>query len=582
MEIKFKRVLAVFIFVSGVLFLLLTSSFAQQSAQTTAAPSTGQQIPVEEAAPVLATAASPSGNVTVDFKDADIQTVLRVIALKSGMNIVAAENVRGTVTMKLIDVPWDVALEIILTTYGYAYERVGNVISVSSVKAMTEQKEELKKLFETQPVVIEVFTLKYVNAADVANTLKPLLSKRGSVAVLYRRGLSGWAFSTGVTRSGATSSTSSSQTAGTAMTPYTPSGPGTEGQEKGMSKTLVVIDIPPYVEKIRKILDTMDSMPKQVFIETRIVEVRRQKLKDLGFDFSTGTVGTFQLNPYKHGHEVGATSYGNNNIPAPFAPVSDGIKGSADPTTKLFNTGLNLVFKKLNGFQFEVIMHALEEDVNTNVLSAPKIRTLDNQQAGILIGQQYPILTSSSSTAGGTSATATASLDYYQPIGIQLNVLPQVSADGYINMIVHPTVSTITGYVNAGIISTPVIGGTPVAIQYPILQTREAETQIILKSGDTIVMGGLLEDVKSKGREGIPFLKDIPLFGNAFSRDTNDVQKIDLLIFITAYVLDQDSNELFGRDKVRYEATQQTEQVVNVEAKKELKALPCKKTGIKK
>jgi len=580
MRIKFKLIGSALLFFAAIFFVRqLTLSVAQPAYdQPAAATASAELSTAAEPAEVTSTS---SGNITVDFKNADIQLVLRVLSLKSGVNIVAADNVRGTVTIRLVNVPWDVALETILTTYGYAFERVGNVITISRVKDMTEQKEELKKLFEAQPVIIEVFTLKYINAGDVARTVSPLLSKRGSVSVLYRRGLTGWAFSTGVTRTTPTTS-SGTQTAGTTMTPLQPSTPGTVGQgAEGASKTLVVIDIPPYVEKIRKIVETMDSMPKQVFIETRIVEVRREKLKDLGFDFSTGTVGTFKLNPYKHGHEVGATSYGNNNVPAPFNPVSDGITGTADATTKLFNTGLNLVFKKLNGFQFEVIMHALEEDVNTNVLSAPKIRTLDNQQAGILIGQQYPILTSSSSTAG-TSATATASLDYYQPVGIQLNVLPQVSADGYINMIIHPTVSTITGYVSAGIISTPPGGGTPVSIQYPILQTREAETQIILKSGDTIVMGGLLEDVKSKGREGIPFLKDIPLLGLAFSRETNNNQKIDLLIFITAYILDQDSNELVGRDLLRYEATVQTDQAVTAEAKKVLKAVPCEKTGIKK
>ena len=507
-----------------------------------------------------------SGNVTVDFKNADIQTVLRALSLKSGVNIVVADNVRGSVTIRLVNVPWDVALETILTTYNYAYERVGNVVTVSRVKDLTEQKKELKELFETQPVVIEVFTLKYLNAGDVARTLTPLLSKRGSVSVLYRRGLSGWAFSTGVARTAANSLSSQAGSASTAAP--MPIGQRQEDKDKeGMSKTLVVVDIPPFVEKIRKVIATMDSMPKQVFIETRIVEVRRNKLRDLGFDFSTGSIGTFQLNPYKHGHQVGAALYGDNNTPASFKPVSDGIKGTADATSKLFNTGLNLVYKKLNGFQFEVIMHALEEDVNTNVLSAPKIRTLDSQQAAILIGTQYPILTSSSSTAGA-SATATASLDYYQPIGVQLNVLPQVTGDGYINMIVHPTVSVITGYVRAGIISAPLPGETPVAIQYPILQTREAETQILIKSGDTVVMGGLLEDVKTKSTEGIPFLKDIPLLGWAFRRDTHDVEKVDLLIFITAYVLDQDSNEILGNDKLRYESAKLIENENERESKK--------------
>lgn len=527
---------------------------------------TGESLAPAASAETADVTTGSSGNVTVDFKNADIQTVLRALSLKSGVNIVVADNVRGSVTIRLVNVPWDVALETILTTYNYAYERVGNVVTVSRVKDLTEQKKELKELFETQPVVIEVFTLKYLNAGDVARTLTPLLSKRGSVSVLYRRGLSGWAFSTGVARTAANSLSSQAGSASTAAP--MPTGQRQEDKDKeGMSKTLVVVDIPPFVEKIRKVIATMDSMPKQVFIETRIVEVRRNKLRDLGFDFSTGSIGTFQLNPYKHGHQVGAALYGDNNTPASFKPVSDGIKGTADATSKLFNTGLNLVYKKLNGFQFEVIMHALEEDVNTNVLSAPKIRTLDSQQAAILIGTQYPILTSSSSTAGA-SATATASLDYYQPIGVQLNVLPQVTGDGYINMIVHPTVSVITGYVRAGIISAPLPGETPVAIQYPILQTREAETQILIKSGDTVVMGGLLEDVKTKSSEGIPFLKDIPLLGWAFRRDTHDVEKVDLLIFITAYVLDQDSNEILGNDKLRYESAKLIENENERESKK--------------
>jgi type IV pilus assembly protein PilQ len=534
---------------------------------------------------------APSGIMTVDFRDADIQNVLRLISLESGVNIVAGKDVRGTVTMRLVNVPWEIALDTVLKTHGYAYERAGNVITIDEVRSLTEQKKAEVELFEVQPLAIEVFKLKYLNAGDVGNAILPLLSKRGSVAVLYRRGPKGWGYSRlGLTKgesiaAGAGAAAAASRiSAGVAMMRATDKEKEpffvkeSLTSEEAMSKTLIVTDIPPYVEKIKKTIESMDTMPKEIFIETRIVEVKRDKLRDMGVDLSTGTVSQFQLNPYKlHKgaavEELGAASYSDNNVPQPFTPLSsgaDGISGKANTATKLFNTGLNLVYRKLTGFQFEAIIHALEEDVNANVLSAPKIRTLDNQEASILIGTKYPILKSEVTTAGGTATAVTsAELDYYQDIGIQLLVVPQVNADGYINMIVHPIVSNISGYVSAN------IGAGTTPIQYPIIQAREAQTQVLLKSGETIAIGGLLKDAKSKGREGIPFLKDIPLLGFFFGRDTNDVEKIDLLIFITAHILEEDQ-EMAAREDFRYEESKQIDKVYELEAKK--KARKFKKT----
>ena len=559
MRNNFREVTGIFIVAALVLCMAPPDLFAQQGV----APSNIMLLEDEQidmGPETVEVSGTESGNVTVDFKNADIQTVLRVLSLKSGVNIVAAENVRGTVTIKLVDVPWDVALETILKTYSYAYERIGNVVSVGRVKDLTDQKKELQELFEVQPVVVEVFTLKHLNAGDVLKVITPLLSKRGKASVLYRKGQKGWAYARlGLTKG----ETAASGERETVMRPG-------EEDEDIMSRTLVVIDIPPYVDKIRRTIDTMDSIPKQVFIETRIVEVRRDKLVDLGLDISTGTVSTFKLNPVDHS-QAGASMYTGNNSPQPFRPQSDGIKGTSDAATKLFNTGLNLVYKKLGGFEFEVIMHALEEDVDTNVLSAPKIRTLENQEASILIGTKYPILKSSSESTTGTTTTA-AELDYYQDIGIQLLVVPQVNEDGFINMIVHPIVSNITGYVQANIGTT-----TTTPIQYPIIQAREAQTQVLMKTGETVVIGGLLLDAKSKGREGVPFFKDIPLLGLLFSRDTKSKSKIDLLIFITAYVLDENSNEIKGRDKTRLEHARSLEKQSEIEA---IKSLPPKRKEV--
>jgi general secretion pathway protein D len=181
-----------------------------------------------------------------------------------------------------------------------------------------------------------------------------------------------------------------------------------------------------------------------------------------------------------------------------------------------------MLFQKMTGTEFSVLIHALEEDVHTNTLSSPRIMALNNQEATILIGTKYPILMTTD-TGAGTTAVTTVTLDYYQDIGIQLSVVPQIGANNYINMIVHPAVSSFTTTLGSN--------------KYPLIDTREAETRILMKDGETIVIGGLLKDVKSRGRTGIPFLKDIPWLGNLFQRDTNDTSKIELLVFVSAHVV---------------------------------------------
>jgi type II secretory pathway component GspD/PulD (secretin) len=172
------------------------------------------------------------------------------------------------------------------------------------------------------------------------------------------------------------------------------------------------------------------------------------------------------------------------------------------------------------------MLHALEEDSRTNTLSAPRIMALNNQEATILVGTRYPILKQDTTSSSSSATVTTVTLDYYQDIGIQLNVVPQVGANDCVNMVVHPAVTSYTS----------TLGGSGVA-QYPIIETREAETRILMNDGDTIVIGGLLKDVKIKTRQGVPFLSKIPFLGLLFSRETYDMAKMDLLIFITANII---------------------------------------------
>lgn len=444
----------------------------------------------------------PVSNITLDFKDADIRSVLKIISLKTGVNIVASPDVTGTVTIYLDDVPWEKALDVILKTYGFGYEKRANVISVAPIEKLTEQKRMEQELAQVQPTITEVFQLKYIDALDAKNALSPLISPRGKITVLETTGKAGWEF--GVEK-----------LAKKAIA---------ERERKSLTKMLLITDIPPVIDQIKEMLEKIDIKPKQIMIEAKILEVSRDFLEDIGFEYSTQTVGASDItidgatgDEFGVGGRVISSSSGT--------PLTPSIFDS--PTTNLTpqTAGMALVIKKLFGSKFEVIFRALEEDVNSNLLSAPRIMTLDNQEATILIGEKYPILTV---TQSESTTTSTLSLDYYQDIGIQLNVVPQISGEDKINMIIHPAVTSFTQIV-----------GTATSAAYPRIITREAETQVLMNDGETIIIGGLLKDYKKTSNIGVPFLSRIPFLGRLFRRDTEDVAKIELLIFITAYIVDE-------------------------------------------
>jgi len=461
-----------------------------------------QQTETESLERAIIEEAPLTGNITLDFKDADIRDVLKIISHKSGVNIVCTPEVIGTVTIRLVDVRWEKALDVILRTYGFAYEKVGDIIIVAPIERLTEQKKREFELAEVQSPVTEIFNLKFIDAADAKKSLEPLLSPRGRITVLETTGQAGWEF-----------------------------GVGELGKRKraaegriSRSKTLIVSDILPVIERIKELLRKIDLQPQQILIEARIMEANRDKLRDFGLDWATGgegvssSLGHVPINK-KEGKAIGtlgAQILGPQ--PSVFTP-----KAPITPTT----AGLRLIYRKLTGTQFETILHILEEKVKANTLSAPRILTLNNQEASILVGTKFPFLKSIISAEGRFVGQE---FDRYQDIGIQFNVVPQVAGEDSINLIIHPAITSYTETVKARSADGETLA------EYPIIITREAETQILMKDGETVVIGGLLKDVKSKGVIGIPILKDIPILGLLFQRKTIDIGKIDLLIFITARV----------------------------------------------
>lgn len=530
--------------------ILFISSYAYAAAQTqqaalAASPVIAAEPPDE--APVEGNDATvqSQGNVTLDFKEADIANVLKIISYKSGVNIVTTPDVSGNVSVRLSDVPWEIALDVILKTYGFGYQKQGNVILVTRI-------ENVAKIAADEPLRTDIITLKFLDAQDAQKIIIPLLSPRGKVSVLYSRGQKGWQF--GTFKIGREPAAANAAAIKDGMGSAKPETVSYEKNDKGeavmkkadfdssiKSKMLVITDTASSLDSIRNvILPKIDIKPKQVLIETRIIEVSRDKLRDIGLDWGLGSKDAATTNAITTqgtktaigGHSGTIATSSNPLVPSLFDPATSTILGYQP-----YNAGGEFIFQKLTGTKFEAVIHALEDDANTNTLSAPSILTLDNQEASMLVGFHTPIL-QSTVTAGdnsGLGATVTQTLDYYQEIGIRLNVVPQVSEEGYINMIIHPSVTSSSSNVTA----TSTASGETTETEYPVIDVREAQTQVLLKDQETIVIGGLLKDVKSKEFIGIPFLKDIPWVGRLFGRETTSTQKIDLLIFIKAKIINE-------------------------------------------
>jgi type II secretory pathway component GspD/PulD (secretin) len=200
------------------------------------------------------------------------------------------------------------------------------------------------------------------------------------------------------------------------------------------------------------------------------------------------------------------------------------------------DNGLRLTYSNLGDAGFDMLFKFQQSDDDVNILSAPRILTLDNQEAAILVGRKYPIIRSETG-GGNASSQSTITLDYYENIGIQLNVLPQVSDGEFINMVVHPVVSEIEGFTDGSVelLESDITAST----KYPIMTVREAETQILLKSQEIAVIGGLQTQRDSVEIQKVPLIGDIPYLGRLFRREIKGDTTIDLMIFIKATIIDR-------------------------------------------
>lgn len=404
---------------------------------------------------------SQEGNVSLDFRDADIQNVLRILAYKSGVNIVAGPDVTGLVTIQLTSVPWKQALDVILQTYGYAYEQRGNIITVTTVENLKKRREDAVILSDQEPLDTKTFVLNYAKASDIIESIEKMKTERGSINYDER------------------------------------------------TNSLVVRDISSNVDLIAEVIKDLDTITPQVLIEAKIVETTLSNTEKLGIDWVTAATITGAKRPHIWPFTVDtANKYIPTNIPS---------AGSSE-----FSYGT------LNFSQLQAVLELLRSRTDTNILSNPRIVTLDNQTARIVVGSQYPI---PQYTYNEEQARLQVSGWEYKDIGIIFEVTPHVNNAGYVSLELEPKVTEILDFVKVENTSLP------------RLSTEAAKTTVMIKDGETLVIAGLIKDQATDIKNKTPILGDIPILGLIFQKTSKTITKTDLLIFLTPHIISSEDSE---------------------------------------
>ncbi len=420
--------------------------------------------------------------ISMSLKDADITEVLRSIARLSGLNIVIQPGVDGPVTVELDRVPWDQALEQILKINNLGMQLEGNILRIAPVGQLRKEAREAQELQLAKALSVPLKTvLKRISYAKAANIARILTTaqrsrggNRGNIALNQQRGIL--------------------------------SQRGTISVDT-RTNTLIIQELPDYLDTVIQVIENLDIPEKQVMIEARIIETTRNFSRTLGVGWNFSGVAD-----NRYGNTTGL-QFPNNITGANGAErAQGGVNLLTGGNNGFLNFGLGNI---LNTFELDVQLQAAETDGLVNVISAPKVATLNNEQASIQTGLQIPIQTVANNTVSVQFINAT----------LRLDVTPQVTAEGTILMDINiqkrePQLGLIiTGATNA-----------PIA-------TREARTRVIVRDGGTAVIGGIYEVSANQGTDKVPGLANIPLLGHLFKNRSKSNQNEELLIFITPRVI---------------------------------------------
>jgi type IV pilus assembly protein PilQ len=500
-------------------------------------------------APIIAQA--PSGLqrprlISLDFKDADINNVLRILAEFSGLNIVTSEDVKGKVTVKLQNVPWQQALDSVVRASKLAYVQEGNIIRVDKLENLTKEAEAAfraeqreveisqrrketdlrladqeraaalaRQEFDVKrqqleallaPLAEDVFKLRYAHVG--VKRVQTIDFFTDTVTTNEEKGVED-AITGGFKKED-----------GKAAGMLSPRGQLTVDQR---TNSLIVREVPDYLVKIREFIDRVDRPAPSVLIEARLVELTRDDARSLGVIWGGAwTPRTAQNGPIidvkgappggPASSVVGATTPTTAaNFPAPLSSLT-GVLAGATP----FGIGLGWL---ASNFALDLQIQALEGQNRARVLSAPTLMTVDNQAATVASGQKVPII-SVTVVNGAQQASVT-----FQDVTTRLQVTPRVVGDGRILLTIGVKDEVVASTVNA------------IQLTAPVVNTRSTITQAEVLDGGTVVIAGIRQESFQGTEQGVPWLSKVPVLGWLFKNDLTDTRRRELTVFLTAKIV---------------------------------------------
>lgn len=414
------------------------------------------------------------GEIDLHVKDLDVSTVLQLLSIQSKRNIIATKEVAGSVTADLYGVDFYDALDAILHANGFGYREKGKFIYVYTAKELAEiQKQEEKP-------VTRIIRLNYINSKDASTFVTPLLSGSGSIAL-----------------------------SGAVPTGLAPTVSDNGSNSSAHQDTLVIRDLQGNVDQILTIIKELDIRPKQVSIKATVLQARLSEANAFGVDITV----------------LGGSSV--DDFTTPLDAIDELADGSVIPTKRTVvgssqpgNTRTGASNFKL-GFvagSVEAFVRALDEVTDTTIVANPEVLVLNRQRADLLVGGRLGYISTQQ-----TESSTTQTVEFLD-IGTQLTVRPFVSDDGMVRLELRPSISTGT---------TELAGGFII----PVTQEQTMTTNVMVRSGQTVVIGGLFQETTQVTRSQVPGLGDVPIVGNAFKGVDDETDRTEVIFMITPTIV---------------------------------------------
>jgi len=433
------------------------------------------------------------GEVDLHVKELEVSKVLQLLSIQSERNIIASRNVAGTISADLYGVDFYEALDAILHTNGFGYQEKGNLIFVYTTSELQAIRKSQRKLSH------RIIRLNYITAADAAAFVTPLLSGEGSISI----------------------STDTSPG-------FVPSLADGGANSFANTDTLIIHDYAEVIDEIASIIEELDKRPKQVLVEATILQARLTESNAFGVDLSV--LANFAVSTFTN--PLGIIDDLANGLQTPTSPVG-GIE------TTVGNTGTGLSSAKIGIVTHNVaaFIKALDAVTDTTVMANPKLLVLNRQKADLLVGEKLGYI---STTSTDTSTTQTVE---FLEIGTQLTLRPFVSDDGFIRMELKPSISD---------------GGTretAAGAVIPETTNQELTTNVVVRNGQTVVLGGLFKEDTIVTHRQVPGLGDIPILGVLFKGHEDTVGRNEVIFLITPTII---------KDESLYAISEQAQNQVNI------------------